>query len=89
MTMSPVVLDRERDKFLETGAGETAVRVNAISMFSVNVPENADSFDVQYPDAVTEIYRYFLGGISGTLLKTITIIYTNAAHDGLVSFEIT
>lgn len=89
MPFSPVVLDRERDKFLQTAAGETAVRVNAISMFSVNIPENADSFDVQHPSTTVEIYRYFLGGISGTLLKTITITYTNAAHDGLVSFEIT
>ena len=80
--MKDNVSDREMNKFVEI-AGKHVVRVTNLGNFTI--PENADAFDATYPDAVTEVYRYFSGGLAGTLLKTVTITYSNAAHDQLVS----
>ena len=73
-------------KFTEIG-GKHVVRVTNLGNFTP--PENADSFDAQYPDAVTEIYRYFSGGLSGTLLKTVTIVFTDSTHNAIASFVVT
>jgi hypothetical protein len=82
MVLYPALTDREQNKFLEVGSKHT-VRVMNINNFSL--PEDADAYDAQYPDAVTEIYRYFQGGLGGVLLKTVTIIYVDATHDQLLS----
>lgn len=51
-------------------------------------PNGTDAITVTYPTSVTEVYRYRSGGLSGTILKTVTITYTNAAKDALESVEI-
>jgi hypothetical protein len=41
-------------------------------------PVLADSIVASYPDSITEIYQYKQGGVSGTVLMTITVTYTDS-----------
>lgn len=41
-------------------------------------PANTDALLANYPDAVTEVYQYYNGGLAGTLLQTVTVVYTDA-----------
>jgi hypothetical protein len=47
MPFSPVVLDRERDKFVENPAGETSVRVYVGNGVGQDIPVSGN-FDVQF-----------------------------------------
>ena len=44
-----------------------------------------DSIVASYPDSVTEVYEYKLGGVSGTLNATVTVIYTNSTKEFITS----
>ena len=44
-----------------------------------------DTITTSYPDDVTEIYYCRTGGVSGTINKTITIIYSDLTKNRLVS----
>ena len=37
-----------------------------------------DAVDTSYPSSTVEVYRYYTGGLSGTLLATVTITYQDA-----------
>lgn len=37
-----------------------------------------DYLAVSYPDSTTEVYIYKDGGVSGTVVATVTIVYTNS-----------
>lgn len=41
------------------------------------------------PDAYTDVFQYYSGGLAGTLVMTVTVIYADTAHANLVSWEIT
>lgn len=43
-----------------------------------NPPSNSDSMQASYPDSVTEVYSYYAGGLTGTLIQTVTVVYTDA-----------
>jgi hypothetical protein len=51
-------------------------------------PSGADAFSVAYPLDTREVYSYFSGGLSGTLLATITINYTDNTKSYISNFEI-
>lgn len=78
MALSPTLVDREQNKF-EDVSGQTAVRVTGIG--GLSVPSNADSIVVSYPSAVVETYEYKSGGVSGTLLQTVTVTYTSSTKE--------
>lgn len=44
-----------------------------------------DAVDASYPNATTEVYEFYTGGLSGTLVATITVIYTNASKQFIQS----
>jgi len=44
-----------------------------------------DSIGVTYPNSTTEVYSYYLGGLSGTLEATVTVIYTDSTKANLLS----
>ena len=44
-----------------------------------------DSIVAGYPDPVTETYEYKLGGVSGVLNATITVVYIDATKDFISS----
>lgn len=46
-----------------------------------------DAGTVAYPDTITEVYSLLKGGLSGTLVATVTLVYTNATKKLLSSFD--
>ena len=44
-----------------------------------------DAVSATYPDAVTEVYSFYSGGLTGDLQATVTVIYSNASKTDLVS----
>ena len=51
-------------------------------------PLNADSVKAEYPTTTTELYKYYQGGLTGTLLKTIRVTYTTSSKKILQSVEV-
>lgn len=56
-----------------------AIRVAPVG--ALNAPPTADTIVATYPSATVEVYSYKSGGVSGTLLATITVTYTNASKN--------
>jgi len=84
--------DRELKKFVEspTRPGETAIEVvGALSVGPgpLDPPLDTDTITRQVSGAV-ETYRYYQGGASGTLLKTVVVTYTSNSLQDLVSVEV-
>lgn len=50
--------------------------------------KNVDAITVEYPSATTEIYRHRVGGLTGSIVKSVEVIYTNSSKNTLVSVEI-
>lgn len=49
------------------------------------VPLEYDYIAVDYPNSTTEIYSYYTGGSGGTLVATITVVYTDATKNAVSS----
>lgn len=81
--------DRELNKFVESPSrpGEPAIEIvgNLTSTPGpFSPPTNADSI-VRTVLSNVETYEYKSGGISGTLLKTVTVTYTDNTLEELVN----
>jgi len=63
----------------------SAHRVTSISGAMVTVP--FDAVSVTYPAVDTEIYEFKTGGISGTVVATVTVIYTSSTKEFISSAE--
>jgi hypothetical protein len=63
-----------------SGSGSSG---SAIEDISFQLPYNAVTGT--FPNQTTEIYKSYLGGLSGTLQETITVIYTDATKADLAS----
>lgn len=61
------------------------LKVGAFGPFQI--PLTADAITASYPDSITEVYEYRSGGVSGTILKTVTVIYTSSSKDLISSVE--
>jgi hypothetical protein len=69
-----------------TGAyDEPSQALKVTPVAGVLVTEQWDAILANYPDAQTEVYYYFSGGTSGTLVATVTIVYTDSSKEELVS----
>ena len=44
-----------------------------------------DAFSVAYPTAVQEVYSFYSGGLAGTLVATITIVYDTASKNDILT----
>lgn len=55
----------------------------------LQAPVHADAGTVEYPTNTQEVYKFRQGGIAGTVLKTITINYTNASKDFILNWAVT
>ena len=73
----------ENKKFFENSKGEVTVRVGGQGTLLEGV--QWDAVGATYPDALTEVYSFYSGGLAGTLEATITVIYSNASKTDLVS----
>jgi hypothetical protein len=86
MTLSTSVRDREKNKFFETTDGETAVRVGLFSG-PPSKQVDYDAISVNYPNATTETFSYYQGGLAGTLVLTVTVVYTDATKEDISTVE--
>ena len=57
------------------------VTVNSVQLFTLPY----DSIAASYPNATTEIYQTYLGGLSGTPQQTVTVTYVDSTKNELVS----
>lgn len=75
--------DREYKKFVETDDGNTAIRT--ISVGSLLDGFVYDSVVASYPAGDTEVFEFKTGGVSGTLVATVTVTYTDATKESISS----
>jgi hypothetical protein len=57
------------------------VTVNSVQLFT----KPYDSIAASYPTPTTEIYKTYLGGLSGVLQQTVTVTYVDSTKNELVS----
>lgn len=95
MSLPKNILDRELAKFVESPSrpGETAIEVTGSLTANVienqfDIPENCDTITRSVASNV-ETYYYRQGGVSGTVLKTITLTYVSSNLKELVSAVVT
>jgi len=75
---------REFANFADNGDGTSARYVKITGgLGSLLEGVEYDSIVASYPNVTTEVYEYRLGGVSGTLKATITVVYTTATKDFL------
>lgn len=48
---------------------------------------NYDAVSVSYPNTTTEVYQFLSGGLTGDVQATVTLVYTSASKNDLVSVE--
>ncbi len=84
MALSPALEDREQGKFRDAGTtAQTRVAVNLEGAFQA--PNLTDAITVTYPSTTVEVYAFRSGGVSGTILMTLTVTYTNASKSDISS----
>jgi len=88
--------DNEDNKFIAKTDGTVAVDTVAeidtsgtgpIEVLSGSIFSGIDydSIGASYPDNVTEVYMAYEGGLAGTLVATVTVIYQNADKELITS----
>lgn len=92
MAIPKTIEGREHNKFVEssTRPNKTAVEVaisNKVDLYqgSIIAGIEYDAVTFSYPDAVTEIHRYYLGGVNGNLVATVTAIFQTNSKKNLIS----
>lgn len=73
------------NQILQQSYDETTKSLKVSSISGVLVSEQFDFIGVTYPSSTQEVYTYRLGGISGTIVATVTINYTNASKENLLN----
>lgn len=53
--------------------------------FGKLVPEKYDYIGATYPSGTTEVYTYKYGGSGGTLVATVTVVYTDSTKANISS----
>ncbi len=79
---------REHYKFSEPLPNKTAVQVDVIRGGGAGISQ-WDFVEVTYPDSVTEIYTFYsgTGDNTGTIVGTITVVYTTSSKALILSVE--
>lgn len=92
MAIPKTIEGREQNKFVEssTRPNGTAVEVaisNKVDLYqgSIIAGVEYDAITFSYPDSVTEIHRYYLGGVNGNLVATVTAIFQTNLKKNLIS----
>ena len=72
-----------------TGTKHTAVIDSNKNLHVINmgqlVPNIFDAIAVTYPSSTQEVYTYKLGGIAGTTIAAVTVVYSDPSKNILVS----
>jgi len=59
-----------------------SIDINSLGQFIIG---KFDYIGGAFPDSVTEVYTYKEGGSSGTLVATVTVVYTDANKNNISS----
>lgn len=86
MTIPCNTKDLENLKFIEKPNGQVSVRVYSVGGDLLTGVE-WDAISVAYPNTVTEVFSYYSGGLAGTLVATVTVVYTNSSKDNISTVE--
>ncbi len=73
----------ENEKFATNSDGKTIVRVEDESLGGLLRGVIYDAVDVGYPNATTETYEFYSGGLGGTLQATVTLTYVDSTKEDL------
>lgn len=57
----------------------------AVSNIGSFVPESYDALSKANLSPTVETYSYYKGGLTGTLVATVTVTYTNSGKDDIIS----
>ena len=84
--------DGEKNSYVKslTRPNGTSVEVavsNKVDLYqgSIIAGIEYDAVTFSYPDNVTEIHRYYLGGVDGELVATVTAVYDHTSKKNLLS----
>lgn len=59
--------------------GNTPSEPIPITIGAFSAPADTDTLVASYPDTVTEVYDFKSGGTGGTILMTLTVVYTDSS----------
>lgn len=82
MTLSPNINNLEKDKFVESVDGDTAVRTIDVSEWIGG--DVGNKIEVTYPSATQEVYTYKNGV---TTYKVVTVNYTTSSKEFISDIE--
>ena len=74
------VLKKAGEEVVTGNKGDYYIKVNAASLAILQFAKEADHITGTHPGN-SSIYEYKKGGVSGTLLLTITVVYTDATRN--------
>ncbi len=77
------VIRKSAEQVVSGSAADYYLKTSPFGSFQA--PSQADAITVEYPNSTTEIYKYRLGGVSGTILMTLTLTYTSSTKENLSS----
>jgi hypothetical protein len=84
--MNASIVSNNRDAKLKNKDGQTGLGVIEIGNFQP--PALSDAITVTYPSNSVEVYAYRQGGLTGVILKTVTVTYTDSSKKDLLSVEV-
>lgn len=56
-----------------------------VTRMNTFVLDKFDALSATYPDAITEVYTYYNGGLTGTVVAVVTVVYTDASKNNVTS----
>jgi len=77
------ITDREREAFVLVDGKMHKTVYSRLS--NALVQEQHDAITVAYPSSTVEVFSYKLGGVSGTLVATVTVTYVNSSKKDISS----
>lgn len=86
MTIPMNTKDLENLKFIEKPNGQVAVRVYSVGG-DILGGIDWDAISVAYPNATTEVFSYYSGGLAGSLEATVTVVYTSSSKEDISTAE--
>jgi len=77
-----------RGSYNDFGDGTPAKQIILDKLNNFSPSKDVDAITAEYPSGEIEIYKYRQGGISGTILNTVTVTYTSSSKRDLLSVEV-
>lgn len=87
---TPSISSLQMDRGLPLGNSQDVQGRRALHVKNLNalVTLPYDAGTVTYPDPVTEVYAFRLGGVGGVIQQTVTLVYTDSTKADLSSFAV-